>query len=101
REAEKRVGELESLLDKHLGIVETFGREAERLRELGLSDTFIQDVLGQHLTAAKNIEAELTAAQASVVKAQADLEKGLTATDVLGQQQERLRAAQQFEANLA
>src|SRR5690606_34535411 len=101
REAEKKVNDLESLLDKHLGIVETFGREAERLRELGLSDTFIQDVLGQHLTAAKNIEAELAAAQADVAKAQAELEEGLTAPDRLGQPRERLRAAQEFEANLA
>lgn len=100
RDAEKRVSELQGLLDKHLGIVETFGTEAQRLRELGLSDEFLQEVLGQHLETAKGIEGKLAAAQADVAKAQADLEKGLTASDITGQMRDRLRAAQAFEADL-
>lgn len=100
RDAEKRVNELQGLLDKHLGIVETFGTEAQRLRELGLSDEFLQEVLGQHLETAKGIEGKLAAAQADVAKAQADLEKGLTASDITGQMRDRLRAAQAFEADL-
>lgn len=100
RDAEKRVNELQGLLDKHLGIVETFGTEAQRLRELGLSDEFLQEVLGQHLETAKGIEGKLASAQADVAKAQADLEKGLTASDITGQMRDRLRAAQAFEADL-
>lgn len=100
RDAEKRVNELQGLLDKHLGIVETFGTEAQRLRELGLSDEFLQEVLGQHLETAKGIEGKLAAAQADVAKAQADLEKGLSASDITGQMRDRLRAAQAFEADL-